>query len=332
MSMKLTKKGARQVSIALDKVATLFQDDFEPLGISSKIAKDFAHRCDLLADYIEKQAGFTRTALTEYDPVKETGFNPEEIGIEKSGPLEMIDSDEPYMNGQFTQQENRELRYDQEDGKLGPDTVDEPQNIPAGRQSSFDVIGRQTFIAHMSNVRGQLNSTSIKLAAVEQHILAKGVAKLADTIMGIQLGVAEGSVTAAHGTKVLDAVNRVMPHIAAVNPATDTKVARMLDMVLHIAKDDDKDDKDDDKKDDGGKSFFEKMEEAKAKKKAGDDDDDTDDDDDDTDKETSKKAECDNPGEKTKSQGKGKGLAKGDGEGPIGEPKEASHGFNLFAK
>jgi hypothetical protein len=29
---------------------------------------------------------------------------------------------------------------------------------------------------------------------------------------------------------------------------------------------------------------------------------------------------CDTPGKKIKSDGKGKGLAKGDGNGPIGEP------------
>jgi len=317
MTTKLTKKGARQVSKTLDRVATLFQEEHETLGLDPKIANDFAQRCDLLSDFVEKKAGFSaRKALTELDVVKESGFNPEEIGMEKSGPLEMIDSDEPYMNGQFTQQENRELRYDQEDGKIGPDkTVMEPQSIPAGKQAGFDKMGRRAVVAKLSQMEGTLHSAALKLAGLNQNILASGVLKLAQAVMDTQMGIIAGTITAEHSDEIMTAMGRVIPHIATVSPQTQSKVAQMIDLALHIAKksDDgeDKDDKKDDKKDDSGKSFFEKMEEAKAKKKAkkADDDEDEDDDDDEED---------DNEDDD-------------EGEGEVEGKKKASHGFNLNA-
>jgi len=325
MTTKLTKKGALQVSVALDRVAAVIQEEAAVLGLNPKVANDFAHRCDLLSDHVEKRAGVERQALTEYDPVKESGFNPEEIGVEKSGPLEMIDSDEPYMNGEFTQQENRELRYDQQNGKLGPDrTTLEPQNIPAGKQA-FEKMGRQAVIAKMNQMEGTLHTTALKLAGMGQNILAEGVTKLAQTIMDIQVGIANGSVTAGLSTQFLNALDRVVPHIAAVSPKTQSKVARMIDLAIHVAKDEDeKDDKkDDDKKDDNGKSFFEKMEEAKAKKKAKKSDDDEDDDDDAKDEEV---------------EGKKKSAKKSDDDEEVVEEEEvegkkkASHGFTLDAK
>lgn len=327
MTTKLTKKGARQVSKQLDRVAALFQAEHKALGLDPKIALDFAKRCDILADHVEKRAGVERTALTEFDPVKETGFNPEEIGIEKAGPLEMIDSDEPFMNGEFTQQENRELRYDQQSGKLGPDkTTLEPQNIPAGKQA-FEKMGREAVITKMSKMEGVLHSTALRLAGLNQSILAEGVTKLAQSVMDTQVGISLGTITAAHSTDIMSALDRVMPHIAGVSPQTQTKVAKMIDLALHIAKkaEDDEEDKDkkDDKKDDGGKSFFEKMEEAKAKKKAKKSDDD----------------EVEEDDEEVEVEGKKKAAKKSDEDEEVEEDdddvegkKKASHGFTLDAE
>jgi len=340
MTTKLTKKGALQVSKALDRIASVIQEESAVFGLNPKIANDFAHRCDLLSDHVEKRAGVEHRALTEYDPVKETGFNPEEIGVEKSGPLEMIDSDEPYMNGEFTQQENRELRYDQQGGKLGPDkTTLEPQNIPAGKQA-FEKMGRQAVISRMDELEGTLHTTALKLASMGQNILAEGVTKLAQTIMDVQMGIANGTVTADQSEQVLNALDRVVPHIASVSPKTQSKVARMLDLAIHVAKDEDDkddkkdDDKKDDKKDDSGKSFFEKMEEAKAKKKAKKSDDDEDDVEEIEGKKKAKKSDDDEE-EVEEIEGKKKAKKSDDDEEEVEEvegKKKASHGFTLDAE
>jgi len=121
---QITKKGARQVTADLDKLATLFQDQWEALGIPQKIAKDFAYRCDMLSDAIEKRAG----------------FDPSQIGEETSGPQEG-DSDESYMNQQFSQQENRELRERQEGGDLGATPNPEEQTPTPGVQASAKALG-----------------------------------------------------------------------------------------------------------------------------------------------------------------------------------------------
>jgi len=135
---RITPKGARFVSRDLDKLASLIENEATTLGIPPHIAADAVHKFDALADHIERQAGLTpqmKKALDGLDVHKEQGFDPETIGEEVSGPLEG-DSDEPYMKGEFTQQENRELREEQEAGAL-PKGTDEPQAPRAGVQAAF---------------------------------------------------------------------------------------------------------------------------------------------------------------------------------------------------
>jgi rubrerythrin len=92
---KASKAGARRVTANLDALASLFQNHHASLGIPSKVAMDFAYRCDLLSDSIDrrKQAGY---------------FNPAEIGEEEPGPL-VFDENNPFMEGEFTQEEKRAL-------------------------------------------------------------------------------------------------------------------------------------------------------------------------------------------------------------------------------
>lgn len=136
---RLTKQGALIVGEDLDKMATLIQKRYADLGIPQRIALDFAKKCDLLSDHIQRSAGIdprSKKALTEYDPVKEPGFNPEEIGQEKAGPL-VKEGDETYMDQHFTQQQNRELRERVQDGSIGPDKiVEEPQAPQPGKQAA----------------------------------------------------------------------------------------------------------------------------------------------------------------------------------------------------
>jgi hypothetical protein len=155
MERKMTKKGAMQVTSALDNLAQLFESDHGVMGIPVKVAKEFALRCDMLSDFIEREAGIKKEALTGDDPVKEPGFNPEEVGEEKKGPLE-DEPDEGYMKGEFSQQENRELRERVEDGDLGPNkTVDEPQKPQPGKQGAEEEVEEEEVEEKASGKKAQ---------------------------------------------------------------------------------------------------------------------------------------------------------------------------------
>lgn len=109
---KASVQGARRVTAGLDNFATLFQSNHEALGIPQKVAMDFAYRCDMLSDAIER--GFN---------VKNAGYyNPAEIGEEVPGPLEM-DSNNPFMKGEFTQEEFVQLAEKQMSGALAKGAV-----------------------------------------------------------------------------------------------------------------------------------------------------------------------------------------------------------------
>lgn len=105
---KASVAGARRVTANLDNLATLFQSYGASLGVPAKVAADFAYRCDLLSDAIERHVGASKQAR----------FNPAEIGEEVPGPLEMLDSDEPWMDGHFTQEKFVALADKQESGEL----------------------------------------------------------------------------------------------------------------------------------------------------------------------------------------------------------------------
>jgi hypothetical protein len=107
---KASKAGARRVTANLDALASLFQNHHASLGIPQKVAMDFAYRCDLLSDTIDrrKQAGY---------------FNPAEIGEEQPGPL-VYDENNPFMEGEFTREEFRALSEKQEAGELSDGIAD----------------------------------------------------------------------------------------------------------------------------------------------------------------------------------------------------------------
>ena len=144
----LTKRGARHVSTDLDRIADLIQSEHAVLGIPPKIAVDFAYRCDLLSDAIERMA-IANAKLSEAegdgakdgdgeedkkaedetedkedkeDEKKEVSdktaqFDASTINDVKPGPLQ-ADADEPYMRDSFTQQDSVQLTEKQESGDL----------------------------------------------------------------------------------------------------------------------------------------------------------------------------------------------------------------------
>jgi hypothetical protein len=140
MSDQLTKQGALQVTADLDRLANLFMSEKEILGLTEKIAQDFALRCDIISDHLERKAGIERaddgslkdpnlaryasvlSKKAEMDPksnytmedIKPKEFDPAEIGEEQSGAL-LRNQDEPYMDV-FKQDEFDQLRQVQQDG------------------------------------------------------------------------------------------------------------------------------------------------------------------------------------------------------------------------
>lgn len=126
----ISRTAANEIALGLDKITNLVVNEASALGVPEKLAAQFAAHADQIADLIDKKAGIKRAAAQK----TAADFNPEEIGEEVSGPL-LDGTPEPYMKGEWTQQENRELldRYQQgamTNGKVTPD----PRNPTPGAQ------------------------------------------------------------------------------------------------------------------------------------------------------------------------------------------------------
>lgn len=131
---RLTRQGARNLTAALDNIAQVVQHRAALLGLDKRTATDFAYRCDLLSDAIERTASANfplRQAANAYGKGNddegmsvehgEGGFDPNLIGDEVPGPLEIIEPpSEPWMDGHFTQEKYHVLGELQEAGELGP--------------------------------------------------------------------------------------------------------------------------------------------------------------------------------------------------------------------
>jgi len=103
--MALSKNAAKAITNDLDKLAQLFEADHAALGVPNNVAKDFAYRCDLLSDFVEKQASLDRTdsIQKEFDNEVDVSHQP----------------DEQYMSDKTTQDELYELGQIVESGGLG---------------------------------------------------------------------------------------------------------------------------------------------------------------------------------------------------------------------
>lgn len=101
---KASKAGVRRVTANIDALASLVQHHYASLGLPKVAAIDFATRCDMLSDFLDKR----RTAGY---------FDPSEIAVEVPGP-EAFDSNNPFMEGHFTQEQFRALDEKQMSGEL----------------------------------------------------------------------------------------------------------------------------------------------------------------------------------------------------------------------
>ena len=117
--MAISKKAASVIANDLDRLATLFESECDTLGVPKKVAVDFAMRCDLLSDYLEKNAAEDKEEKEEADEdnagdekeeKKEEESDEKEAGKKASLPEEdfakdtepskvelQTEADEPYM-------------------------------------------------------------------------------------------------------------------------------------------------------------------------------------------------------------------------------------------
>ena len=135
---KASKAGVRRVTANLDAIASLFQEHHASLGIPQKVAVDFATRCDLLSDSLDRR----RTAGY---------FDPSEIGEEVPGP-DVFDSNNPFMEGHFTQEYLRALDEKQMSGQLAANAakhVADPKLAKLVQEATYKAA-MQTFTAMKS--------------------------------------------------------------------------------------------------------------------------------------------------------------------------------------
>ena len=119
--MSMNKKAALELVAAAEKVASFLETHHVGIGFSEDRACKMARELDVFSNTLEKVAA---------------KWNPEIISEETSGPIEG-DADESYMQGEFTQQERRELSDLQESGQLGMSTHTEPRAPQPGKQAGL---------------------------------------------------------------------------------------------------------------------------------------------------------------------------------------------------
>ena len=245
---KLTRRGAANVTTDLDKIASLFQNRAAALGVPSKIAHDFAYRCDLLSDHIEKYA--TRLAAEEGDEsaedeeapatagkrkaaVDETGtsvepapgnqgFDANEIGDEKAGPLEIITPpDEPWMNTHFTQEKFVALTEKQQSGELAANAAAgkaDPKLASTSIEASIARLAKLAAVGTMSDTQAE---AAVKTLLELENKLAEAQAEL-EALAGAVVK-RQKALTAEH-KKVLATLKDNLPATVAKQGATILKV------------------------------------------------------------------------------------------------------------
>lgn len=266
MDRHLTRQGALNVTSDLDKLANLIAGERQPdgtysggafatLGIPEKIAYDFAWRCDVIADAIEKKAvendevhgvrlaeddeeaeesdkeAAAKSAAPEWaQPAKdETGTSVEPTGespnwdanavADNVGGPHKMEADEPYMSGEFAQQKFHELRDKQQAGQIPG----------ADRMASLSKLSKMVAgSSHMElrSLSDRLKGCLAKLEASKGQGVAPLIAgakkqvaamdALADMLIKLD-STGEGSPELlVAADKVSTAVGEILPHLEMV--------------------------------------------------------------------------------------------------------------------
>ncbi len=229
MAHSINKQAASNAGDTLDKAADLILGIAKAAGIKPQIAQKFAMQCDLLSDHIAKCAGLDIAKLASQ---RQADWDPSEIGKEKSGPAEG-DSDESYMNSEFSQQENREMREKQESGELAKGS-DQPQKPQPGVQAALK-NGQKLAELYMD-----INKAATRCASSDHEAVQGLGTKLANTgmsVLSFQARMLEGTESSTRMAALLRAAAHVLPHLANdVPPMAAGKLARMADLVSGLAK------------------------------------------------------------------------------------------------
>jgi len=239
----LTRRGAANVTTDLDKLANLFQIRAAALGIPEKIASDFAYRCDLLSDHIEKHA--TRLAgesdeeaedddfetASKKAAIDETGtsiepgpdnngFDANQIGDEVAGPLDIITPpDEPWMAGHFTQEKFVSLAEKQQSGELASNAAAGKADAKlASLDASLAKLAKLAAVGPMTDMQAEL---AIKKLTELDAALSEAEAEL-EVLAGAVLSKQKG-LDAEH-KKILQALKDALPTTIKGQQATILKV------------------------------------------------------------------------------------------------------------
>ena len=243
---KLTRRGAANVTTDLDKIATLFQSRAAALGVPEKIAHDFAYRCDLLSDHIEKYATRlaaegdaeaedeqSETAGKKKAAVDETGtsiepgpdnqgFDANEIGDLKAGPLEIITPpDEPWMAGEFTQERFVSLREKQQSGELAANAAAGQADAKLASTSLEASIAKLAKLAALGTLTDTQAEAAVKKLLELENALSEVEAEI-ETLASAALAKQKG-LEAEH-KKVLTMLKDNLPQTIVGQKAVVLKV------------------------------------------------------------------------------------------------------------
>ena len=138
----ISKKAALAITNDLDRLAQLFEANHITLGVPKKVAVDFAYRCDLLSDFVEKQASLERDDKHSQDTVK-TLSEGDEFHEEQTYLHELGDMTEAGGLGKAARLANilaELLKTAEEDGDEGDDDGDDGDDgdEEAGKKASDD--------------------------------------------------------------------------------------------------------------------------------------------------------------------------------------------------
>ena len=227
----ITKQAAEHTGNVLDAAAEIVTANAKAAGINPKIAEKFAYQCDLLSDHMANAAGID---LSKLAASRQADEDPSQIGEEKSGPKEQ-EADEPYMKGEFTQQENRELREKVQDGDLSNKGISpEPQAPRPGVQAALE---NGTKLAALFI---DINKAATRCAASDHDPVKALGEKLAGSgieVLSFQTRLLKGSESPERVAVLTRAAAHVMPHLAGDVPVVAAqKLAHMVDVFAGIAR------------------------------------------------------------------------------------------------
>lgn len=231
---------------SFDRLAELFQNYGEELGIDAPIAKHAALQLDLLSNTLEKSAaeeeeeeggeggeekkveesekGAQKVAVDEVGtsiPTPKPSFDPTVIGDQKPGPLLVAPPVEGFMSGHFTQQNFQQLRNKQEGGDIGFFVSASLSKLK--RMASLSKLTDMTDLLMFLQARFAASTIKeVKALSADIGKLAVDVSKLRDMdIAAAASGSTDASLSAAVGT-VSTAIGEIAPHLQQILSGVDS--------------------------------------------------------------------------------------------------------------